>query len=95
MSRPMAEAELRDCQYLGESEFQEALASMRARGHLVSDAQGRLQLTEAGLLHARANAESVKRYETQLLDGVSPQDLAATERVMQALSQHARELTAA
>ena len=92
MSRPMAEAELRDCLYLGENEFQEALATMRGRGHLVTDAQGRLQLTPAGLSHAQANADSVHRYEAQLLAGVSRDDLAATLRVIQALSQHAREL---
>ena len=42
--------------------------------------------------YAQANADSVHRYEAQLLAGVSRDDLAATLRVIQALSQHAREL---
>lgn len=88
----MSEAELTECLYLGENELRDALSSLRERGHLVATSADTLALTPAGRAVSLGNIEHVRRFEEHLLQGVSADDMAAMQRVIDALVSRAKEL---
>ena len=79
--------QLKQLAYLGSRDADDTVATLTEKGHLRKDDAGVLQLTAAGRERAEAIARRVAAFESELFQGLSPEDLATTRRVLGALAQ--------
>jgi flavin reductase (DIM6/NTAB) family NADH-FMN oxidoreductase RutF/DNA-binding MarR family transcriptional regulator len=89
--QPYRIATLKQLAYLGGCDADDALALMRERGEIEQGADGRLHLSASGLAAARALSERAAAFEAAMVEGLPPEDVAATRRVLAAWATRALE----
>ena len=77
--------ELAQTTYLGQRDTEDAVATLAARGMLVSAADGRLSLTEAGRHLREAIRARWQAFQQQQLAGIPEADVRATSRTLSKL----------
>lgn len=89
-SQALLAHELHELLYLGDNEWQDALAELERRGHLLRQTNGMLSLTPAGIAHSETNAKYVQEFEASLFQNVTDEELRITRHVLAKMARRAK-----
>lgn len=89
-SQTLPASQLREWLYLGDNEWQDALAELEQRGHLLRQPDGMLSLTPEGIAHSERNAQYVQQFEAHLFSDVTPEEMQITRRVLRKMAHRAK-----